>query len=342
MIAGLHNLHPAVPATRVATLLRYVDRVRSLGAPVDALLERSAIPAAILGHPTAAVPLDNAFRFGELACRALGTAHLGLDVGLATSLENLGSYGAALRRTITLGDYFREGIALYNLLTTGQRLWLSDHGPELRLNVSREGPPGLGGYQSDLEILTITIAMCRRAAGPRWAPAEISFAFRPRERFPDIEFFAGSRIVRGTGATFLVVPRALMQRAFPDALDTGLSGSERVMATEPIPASLGGLVQLQIESLLSDRLARIEVVAESLNMSGRSLQRRLMEEGLSYSGLVADSRMRRAAAWLRRDEKPVVEIALDLGYTDPSNFTRAFRRWIGMPPAQFRRAARGA
>ncbi|MCB9915610.1 MAG: helix-turn-helix domain-containing protein [Planctomycetes bacterium] len=51
--------------------------------------------------------------------------------------------------------------------------------------------------------------------------------------------------------------------------------------------------------------------------------------------------LRRAANWLRQTDRPILDIALDLGYTDPSNFTRAFRRETGVSPRAFRHHARG-
>jgi AraC-like DNA-binding protein len=218
---------------------------------------------------------------------------------------------------------------------------LSDNGQALRLNVATVGKPRLGAYQSELEILVVTMAACRLAAGPDWVPAEISLAYRPRECFPDIAFFAGTRIVRGTGATYLTIPRELMELPFPRAGRENSSANPEHPSPALIPESFGGLVQLQIEHLLPDRAASVEVVAESLGLSSRSLQRRLLEEGLTYSRLLADIRALQAAAWLCRGGKPIVQIALDLGYTDPSNFTRAFRRRTGVSPAAFRDAATG-
>jgi AraC-like DNA-binding protein len=98
-------------------------------------------------------------------------------------------------------------------------------------------------------------------------------------------------------------------------------------------------VSLQIESLLSGHSVTLELLAESLGMSGRSLQRGLADQGASFTALLGAVRLRRAAEWLQRTDKPVVEIALDLGYTDASNFTRAFRRAIGVSPSVFRKAA---
>jgi AraC-like DNA-binding protein len=102
-----------------------------------------------------------------------------------------------------------------------------------------------------------------------------------------------------------------------------------------LPEDLAGLVQLQIESLLPHAI-EIDVVAESLTMSRRSLQRSLAKKALTYSQLLIATRMRLAARWLAHSDKPIAEIAFDLGYQDASNFTRAFRRQIGASPQAFR------
>ena len=75
-------------------------------------------------------------------------------------------------------------------------------------------------------------------------------------------------------------------------------------------------------------------------MSSRSLQRRLADQGTTFSQVLAETRLRLAAGWLKNTDKPIGEIAFDLGYTDASNFTRAFRRQTGAPPQLFRDRAR--
>ena len=52
---------------------------------------------------------------------------------------------------------------------------------------------------------------------------------------------------------------------------------------------------------------------------------------MTYSRLLSETRMRKAAIWLENTDKPIAEIASELGYQDASNFTRAFRRQAGMP-----------
>lgn len=327
----------AIPLVRVASLLRYARHLESIGAPTARLLACSRIPAEILNYPTAAIPLRNAFRFGELACRALGTEHLGLHVGLASSLDDLGPYGETLKSSLTVHQYIHRGIALFDLLMNGQRLWLSEHGQELRLNIATSEGSGLGPYQSHLETLVVTIAQLRKAAGPEWFPREISVAYRSREEFPEMDVFGASHVLRGTGATYLTIPRELMGLRFPNGnYGIAQAGNSLSPAERPLPKDLRGAVQLQIESLTPRRVPPIDTIAETLAMSRRSLQRSLAEQGLTYSELLSETRMRRGAQWLRETDMSIAEIAFDLGYSDPSNFTRAFRQHTGVPPKTFR------
>jgi len=327
----------APPLTRVASVLRYTPQLQAVGAPVDRLLRRAGIPSLLLNHPEAVVPLPTAFRFGELSCQALATEHLGLYVGLAASLDGLGTYGQMLQGSLTLYDYLRKGITFYNMLIIGQRLWLSDHGDELRLNIATVGSSNLGTYQSHLETLAVTLTKFREVAGRSWAPTTISLAHCSREDIPDIALFAGSRIIRGTGETYFTFPHALMGQRFPVNGGRDLSAaSPESLALQPLPTDLVGVVQLQIESLLPGHAIEIDVIAESLNTSRRSLQRSLAKQALTYSQVLIATRMRLAAKWLANSDKPIAEIAFDLGYQDASNFTRAFRRQIGVSPQSFR------
>ena len=111
-------------------------------------------------------------------------------------------------------------------------------------------------------------------------------------------------------------------------------------AWRPLPQDLVSLVQLQIESLLPCRALQIGFLAETLGMSSRGLQRALARQRMTYSELLAETRLHQAADWLENTDKPIAEIAFDLGYTDASNFTRAFRLRTGVPPQTFREQAR--
>lgn len=87
---------------------------------------------------------------------------------------------------------------------------------------------------------------------------------------------------------------------------------------------------------LRDGRVRIDGTADQLGLSVRSLQRRLTSHGLTYRELVDSVRRNRALLLLEHSSLTVTEIAMELGYSEHANFTRAFRRWIGRAPQLYR------
>jgi AraC-like DNA-binding protein len=79
-----------------------------------------------------------------------------------------------------------------------------------------------------------------------------------------------------------------------------------------------------------------EAVAQALLLSERTLQRRLQEEGTSYQQLLDDTRRELAEQYLAQPNLTLLEVAYLLGFADPSNFFRAFRRWFDATPGEYR------
>ncbi len=80
----------------------------------------------------------------------------------------------------------------------------------------------------------------------------------------------------------------------------------------------------------------LEEVAQTLRVSPRSLQRTLMENGTTFSLIVERYKRQTAFQLLLREEMSISEIAVRVGYTDTSNFGRAFRKWTGQTPRKWR------
>ena len=87
---------------------------------------------------------------------------------------------------------------------------------------------------------------------------------------------------------------------------------------------------------LSTSSVQAPVVAKTLNMSVRTLYRRLGEEGVSYQSLLDKLRSSVALEYLKNTQLSVEEIATQCGYQDVSNFRKAFRRWTGRSPSSYR------
>jgi AraC-like DNA-binding protein len=112
-----------------------------------------------------------------------------------------------------------------------------------------------------------------------------------------------------------------------------------------IPSTPHGLVRKVGEIVTTscpERYPNIQLVAGALGMSTRTLQRRLGDEGVTYAQVVAEARADTARRMLHESTRKIGEIARTIGYSNAAHFTRAFLRWTGRTPRDFRRLRKGA
>jgi AraC-like DNA-binding protein len=118
-----------------------------------------------------------------------------------------------------------------------------------------------------------------------------------------------------------------------EVADTAVEEGKSAAAARDFVAS----IRQAIETLsCGEAYPTIRMTAEFVGMSVRTLQRRLAQSGASHHMLVAQARFATAAVVLERTDAKILELALDLGYSDHANFTRAFRRWAGCAPREYR------
>ena len=97
-----------------------------------------------------------------------------------------------------------------------------------------------------------------------------------------------------------------------------------------------------LRALLLDHLAgppKLDDAARMLNLSPRSLRRKLAESGTTYQGVLDSVRLAVAGRLLRETDTPVAAIGYELGFLHPSDFGRAFKKWSGQPPSAYRQQA---
>jgi len=113
------------------------------------------------------------------------------------------------------------------------------------------------------------------------------------------------------------------------------------MASEPVrPENSKRSLGIRVRKLIRVQLERgkvgVETVAGQLNMSRYTLHKKLREEGLTFAALLEQVRREQALTYMKDKTKPLVEIAEQLGFSELSAFSRAFKRWMGTPPAEYR------
>jgi AraC-like DNA-binding protein len=97
-----------------------------------------------------------------------------------------------------------------------------------------------------------------------------------------------------------------------------------------------------VTALLAGGSSDVHLAAERMGISVRTLQRWLRAAGLTYAGVVREARCAAARQMLEQSSRKIRDVAIALGYSDPAHFTRAFQRWTGQTPRDFRRRDRGS
>lgn len=100
--------------------------------------------------------------------------------------------------------------------------------------------------------------------------------------------------------------------------------------------SISMQVRLNIIEMLQGGTPSQDDIATCMNMSLRSLQRRLQEENTNFTTLLRNTRKELATQYLKEPHRTLGEVTYLLGFTEPANFTRAFKRWTGQSPSEFR------
>lgn len=119
-------------------------------------------------------------------------------------------------------------------------------------------------------------------------------------------------------------------------------GQQLLTALQPVPDDLEGQVVRALVTGLQTGAVGITPIARRIGMTARTLQRRLAASGTSFADLVQRARRAAAERYLSDGVLPMAEISFLLGFADQSNFHRAFRRWTGVTPGEYRAQARAA
>ncbi|MFT6113506.1 MAG: AraC-like DNA-binding protein [Oleispira sp.] len=140
--------------------------------------------------------------------------------------------------------------------------------------------------------------------------------------------------------TYLEISRSLLSRVNPSAdkllFDKNLTSANKIIVKRLQRLDLYIEVRTAIKDCLLQQSATQENVAQKLNLTIRNLQRRLKEVGITYQAILDDSREALALSLIKDLDLPLYEISFLVGFTEPSAFYKAFRRWTGKRPGDYR------
>ena len=183
------------------------------------------------------------------------------------------------------------------------------------------------------------VQVIRWAAGSDWQPADLHLQSHDGAHLRDSELMQRARLRFGCGEAAVALSPALL--ALPLRQPVNSASRELSPACEPERDFRWTITEI-VRSHVRGRCASLHQVATVLDISERTLQRRLTERGLVFSGLVEQARAEMAFELLSNTAMPVQDIAREMGYQEATHFSRAFKRITGNSPTAYRRQAQSS
>lgn len=188
-------------------------------------------------------------------------------------------------------------------------------------------------------IVTLIVDMCRISSRSDIDPLRIELQ-RPRPACAkDFEEYFRCSVVFSAEQNVIYFPKNEIEKPLPTANPEILIASDKIITDYLARLNRQDIV-VQVKSKLIDQLssgnATQKTIAGLLHMSVRSLQRRLRLEGTTFKNLLEQTRKELAEEYIMSSTFSINEITFMLGFSEPANFTRAFKRWTGLPPSEYR------
>ena len=324
-----------------ATLLRALD---DRGLDVEVLLDEVGLDVGVRADPERRIPLSASTRLWDAAVEATGDDAFGIDVSRHVRSGTFHGLGHAFMTSPTLRAALERAARFSrvtaDLAVTSTRV----EGDEfVFVNSWQQGAVRPAHPAVDAAMAAIVRAG-RAMLGRQLAPTRLELV-RPAPR--NVERFEGffrCPLRFAAPENVLAFARGDAERPVPGGHDRLASIGDQTV-TDYLgtlePATTSG----QVRELLVDALEAgepdVDAVADELAISGRTLQRRLRDEGTSFREVLATTRRDLAEALLATGVGSVTEIGHRLGFSETAAFSRAFRRWTGQSPATWRRANAG-
>jgi AraC-like DNA-binding protein len=336
------NVSPNDKVYPVIKLATVIDALAGEGIPAQDALAGVGLSREAMFSPATRISLNQVIECYRNAAKLSGDPHFSYHTGLRFHLSAYGMHGFAILSSINYRQTMQFAEKYHQLATplaeirfkekSGCGVWTITPMPHSHIDGSL--------YKFVVEMqLGICVSLHRDFMGPLFAAREFHLTYRPPDdaaKYPDI---FGCPVLFGEPENRLVFDATWLDGT-PNlgnniTYATVVELCDRLMDELQLSAGVAGKVRrVLLTNLMRPR--SFGDVASDLNMSERTLRRKLREENTSFRNLADQLRMEMAVKYLRDTDLNVKAISESLGFSDAANFRQAFRRWTKAAPHAFR------
>ncbi len=339
----LQSVNSDIPLVQAGFFKPITDTLHSAGVSIPSLLSATSLHRFDLSDSENYVPVELMYRMFEEIDRREG-----IDDFIEIFGDQIHAQGMCdwLDTIVFLPDLLSGinfAIEYEYVVLTHQRMRLEINGPICKFSMHYLDQPHYlerprqGREFTDYTDFCLGYNYFSLAGGPQWEPLEIHLQSLEA---PDLDKLLPSgcntKIYLGQPATSFVFSTEMLK------VPLQVNGSDApIGAFAESPPNLPHTIEKLLSSAHGGQVANLKLMADMLSLSPRTLRRRLVAEGKTFSEIVDTWRFKSSLNLLRQDNSRVHEIAEQLGYANAPNFERAFKRWTGQTPGAYRDALVG-
>jgi len=329
---------PAIAMTRASVLGPVTGAMRQFNVPVEMLLRKRGLPALEIDNPGHWVPTHAVVMLAQDVQRTIGPEAFGVWLERSSNLSQLGPFGNVLRRSRTLYDALNRYRRFYRQFRSYAKLSMARHGDDLWIKRSVGSQMGATNEVLQLYALSEIARIVDLVAGDGWQPHRIVLQTDNDSILRTMPRLAGADAVLGAEYCAIAIPVGMLSRPITQRHESGVMAFEDddAAALSPPPEGFSASVLAIISTHFRDCYPAIDTIAESIGMHKRTFRRRLAVEGLTYRDLIDCYRFETAKRLIAEERVRLTDVAAELEYTDLGSFSRAFRRWAGVSPREYR------
>jgi len=314
--------------------------LQAQGCDSHAIFKQAGLDYTKLGDGNARYRLNDMTKLWSLSVKETGNPCFGAEVGKLWTTTSFHALGFAWLASHTLKDALQRLVRYSRIVNNSITAQLEEHGTYLHLILDTSENEDEIHYAGRDAGLTAVIKMCRMIYGDAFSPEEIQVT---RARSPcaeQLEKFAGCPIIYDSDKNRTLFDRIQAEKRLASG-NSELAKINEEVALKYLTTIDRNSIVLLVKSKLVEMMPKgqitEEMIAKELNMSLRTLQRKLSEERTSFSEIYKMIRQEMANEYIQDSQMSMTEIAYLLGFSEQANFTRAFRRWYGASPSEYRK-----
>lgn len=321
------------PATSL--LWKYLE---SVGIDPQPMYEQAGINPELLYNPNARISINSVDALWEQAAGAIEDPCFAIDMAEFWHPSQIGALGYAWLASTTLRRAFNRAVRYIHVVTEDLNLYLADTPKGLKVSIDLEDSIFTLPQHHDL-VLAIMMHMCRFNFGDELIATEIKLAHPEPTCSDKITDYFRTDIQFDAVQSSLTLARADAEKVLPSGNKQIALMHDEMLMRYLVEIKKGDIVQ-QVKSIILENLPDGQVtdrlVASELNLSERSMQRRLKEHQTTFRYLLDGVREMVAKQYIENPMNRMSDIAFLLGFSEQSAFSRAFKKWTGKSPVEYR------